>query len=58
MLSLSFSKDVVGVGGSSGFLATGGRDGMIHVFETSDWTLVNSLEQHSGLPVTAVRFSP
>ncbi|KAG1652391.1 hypothetical protein FOA52_010219 [Chlamydomonas sp. UWO 241] len=40
-----------------GFLATGSRDGIIHVFETVDFSLVNTLDEHNGA-VTAVRFSP
>ncbi|GFH15833.1 uncharacterized protein HaLaN_12140 [Haematococcus lacustris] len=46
-----------GAPGSKGFLATGGRDAVIHVFDVaSGYQLVNTLEDHSAA-VTSVRFS-
>ncbi|KAJ9523592.1 hypothetical protein QJQ45_007333 [Haematococcus lacustris] len=42
---------------SAGYLATGGRDAVIHVFDVaSGYQLVNTLEDHSAA-VTSVRFS-
>lgn len=50
MLSLCFSP--------LGFLATGGRDGMIHIFDCcQNYALLHTLDEHGGAAVTAVRFS-
>lgn len=39
----------------AGFLASAGRDAVIHVYECQGFTLVNTLEEHSAA-VTAVAF--
>eukprot|EP00967_Tisochrysis_lutea_P055860 scaffold70403_cov17-Tisochrysis_lutea.AAC.1 len=43
---------------AAGFLASGGRDSVIHIYAVANkYALVNTLEDHSA-SVTAVRFRP